>query len=49
MISDDLFEPLHRCRIVGLDGDEQRIRARLYGRDGGREANLSSVLRELYF
>jgi hypothetical protein len=49
MFGDDLFEALDRFRILGLDRDEQRIRARLHGRDGGREANLSSDLRELDF
>ncbi len=49
MIGDDLLELLDRVRGVGFDGDEQRIRARLHGRDGGREANLSSVRREFDF
>src|SRR5580698_7430125 len=47
MSGEDLLELLDRFRILGLDHDEQRIRACLHGRDGGREANLSSGLREL--
>jgi hypothetical protein len=49
MIGDDLFELLDRFRIVGLDSDKQRIRARLHGGDGAREANPSSVSREFDF
>jgi hypothetical protein len=49
MIGEDLFKALDRFGIVGLDGDGQRILARLHGRDGGWEANLSSRLREFGF
>jgi hypothetical protein len=49
MIGEDLFKALDRFGIVGLDGDGQRILARLHGRDDGWEANLSSRLREFDF
>jgi hypothetical protein len=49
MIGDDHFKALDRFHIVGLNGDKQRVYARLHGRDGGREANPASGLREFDF